>query len=214
MATVLSCVSLLGLINQVVGNIPKEHVSVVTSSDDAVLTIVKIFLDFLLRGKFAQKDRLASIEVAPCTVKNITTSFLSDPNLAVGIAFCSIPCVLSTDGTFDLLLDVSDRQLFFLHVVRPSMITSFIEVFGDSYIVDVFLGELAWANFALKLLRKILLVLPLKEPVKLDTANKVAMACTSHYRNDVYLVAIVFDLKVVCNKRIIFIANRKHRSIR
>jgi len=53
----------------------------------------------------------------------------------------------------------------------------------------------------------------LKELVKLDALDKVAMTDTPHDGNDVDRQTTITDLEMVGNERIIFVSNRKHLFI-
>ena len=50
--------------------------------------------------------------------------------------------------------------------------------------------------------------------VKLDALNKVLMTNTSHYRKYFNLLTIIFDLEMVRDERVIFIAHGHHLLIR
>ena len=201
-----------GLIDQVIWNVPKEHVAVVTRGNQSVLFVVDLLLVFLENRQFFQKHGIRPSSLghfAAANLGEIGCFRFRATHLVDGFAL--VHC------TFDLVVHVLNHLLllFFCHI----LVFVFLKVcvsFNANIVVQVvchLLEGVGVVHLVVHLLLQELEVVLLEVLVKSDAVDEVLVAHTSHNWHDVDGVAIVFHLKVICNEAVIFKADGQHTFV-
>ena len=215
------------LCNHIIGNVPKEDVSIVTTGDEAILSAVEVLLDLLLGRQLVEKQRLFSKHTgyslratSGTSHTNLALHRLLKLHLCVSVLAQALSC-----GLWKLLpLALCHCLLYPLVGALNHLLLLFFLLLEPTYISRPFSADPTWvllqsgptfalverkrAELAVELLLEVLEVVDLEELVEPDALDEVAVANSSHDRNDVDREPSITDLKVVGDEGIVLVANR------
>ena len=198
--------------NQIIGDVPEEHISVVTRGNQSVLFVVDLLLVLLEVRKLFQQHGVRpsglSYFAATCFHKFRCLGFGAS-HLVGGFALVDCVFDLVVHVQYHLLLLFLSRGFVFVFLkIRIALYPNIIVQVICHRVEGIWVVELV-----LHLLLQELEVVLLEVLVEPDTVHEVLMPHTSHNWHDIDCVAVVLYLEVVCNEAVIFKADGQHALI-